>query len=85
MTQPITWKEFRQDACLEASLLLERTVDESELITPAQAVAYLESTNTYLQPGVMTCDYMVRDDNVMCCLSWDEYCGGWVGWLADIG
>ena len=84
MTQPITWKEFREDACLEASRILERVVDESELITPSQATAYLESTGAYTMPGLMACDYVVRDDCVLCCLSWDEYCGGWIGWIVDV-
>lgn len=82
--KPITWREFREDACLEAALILERTVDESELISPAQAASYLESTGNYTMPGLMACDYAVRDDNLLCCLSWDEGCGSWIGWLVDV-
>lgn len=81
---PITWKEFRECAAYEASQLLDREVDDTELLLPEQAAAYLESAKVYTMPGLMTCDYIVKDSDKICCLSWDEYIGSWVGWLADI-
>lgn len=82
---PITWKEFREYAAYEASLLLGRDVDDTELLLPEQAAAYLECTKAYTMPGLMACDYVVKDVDKICCLAWDEYIGSWVGWLADIG
>ena len=81
--EPITSMEFRERACVEAGYILERTVDDSELLSPAQAAAYLEAKGTVIAEDFVRCDYVVLDTDKMVCVSWDDYIDTFIGWLVD--